>query len=50
MKWTTIQENGDIRTIDTNNASLLDYVIEIFSMWFEGKKKNGKKQVRKNNK
>ena len=39
MMWTTKQEDGTYRTLDTENCSMFDLILEFFLMG----KENGKK-------
>lgn len=44
MIWTTKQKDGSYRTIDTNNASILDFIIEFNLMRREEQEKKKKKR------
>ena len=39
MLWTTKQKDGTMRTLDTNNCTIFELVLEWFLMWFERKEK-----------
>lgn len=38
MIWTTKYEDGTFRTIDTNNASILDLIIDTILDWIDSKR------------
>lgn len=49
MKWSTFQRDGQIRTIDTNDATILDLAIE-FALWpvnAEARKKRKERKARR---
>lgn len=46
LKYTTIQKNGELRTIDTNDATLFDLIVE-FALWPVDEKARKNRKARK---